>query len=249
MLLGALLVWFTGVGRDADGSDLLIEEALAKPLEGDGVGIFMQIANRGTPDRLIGVRSPAGEATLYSPVDPAGPPLPLGSSSLALDGAHVRLSGSDLSAQDGALLPVKLIFQRAGEVALKARLSDPTQSGAAQEVGLFGLGDICQVGKGEPAPRLTLSTESDGAGWRVLIAAEEFTFSEEFAGLYHIPGMGHGHLYVGGTKLGRLYANEARIGALPPGRHEVRVTLNTNDHRAYVVGDVPVTASTFITVD
>jgi hypothetical protein len=50
-------------------------------------------------------------------------------------------------------------------------------------------------------------------------------------------------------KLGRLFAPEYHIGPLPPGSHEIRVTLNTNDHRAYVVGDTPVTASTIITVD
>ena len=29
---------------------------------------------------------------------------------------------------------------------------------------------------------------------------------------------------------------------LGPGRHEVQVTLNTNDHRTYVVDDEPVSA-------
>jgi len=43
-----------------------------------------------------------------------------------------------------------------------------------------------------------------------------------------------------------MYTPEARIGALPPGDHRIEVTLNTNDHRAYVVGDVPVTASAVV---
>jgi len=50
-------------------------------------------------------------------------------------------------------------------------------------------------------------------------------------------------------KIGRLYTPEAYIGALPKGQHEIRVTLNTNDHRAYVVDEVPVTASMTIEVD
>jgi hypothetical protein len=61
--------------------------------------------------------------------------------------------------------------------------------------------------------------------------------------------MGHGHIYVGGMKIGRLYQPEARIGTLPKGEHQVRLTLNTNDHRAYVVGDQPVTATATIVVD
>ena len=88
-----------------------------------------------------------------------------------------------------------------------------------------------------------------GEGWEVSVQTDEFTFSQEFAGLFHVPGMGHGHLYVGGVKLGRLYAPTAPVGNLPPGRHLVRVTLNTNDHRAYVVGDEPVTATATIVVD
>ena len=50
-------------------------------------------------------------------------------------------------------------------------------------------------------------------------------------------------------KLGRMLEPEAHIGALPKGQHEVRVTLNTNDHRAYVVDDVPVSAAAQIVVD
>ena len=61
-----------------------------------------------------------------------------------------------------------------------------------------------------------------------LIGVEDFTFSEEFIDLFHVPGIGHGHLYVGGMKLGRLYTPEAYIGALPKGQHEIGVTLDTN---------------------
>jgi len=81
-----------------------------------------------------------------------------------------------------------------------------------------------------------------------MIDAEEFTFSRDLAGAYHVPGVGHGHLYVGGLKHGRLYENQATIGTLPSGTHMIRVTLNTNDHRAYVVDDEPVTATATITI-
>ena len=68
-------------------------------------------------------------------------------------------------------------------------------------------------------------------------------------GLNHSPGMGHGHLYLSGMKLGRMLKPEAHIGALPRGTHKVTVTLNTNDHRAYVIGDDPVSATVEIVVD
>ncbi len=115
--------------------------------------------------------------------------------------------------------------------------------GEAEALGLGGIGDICQVGEGEPAPRISLSAEpSEGGGWRIRVEAEDFAFRKDLVDGPHVPGTGHGHLYVGGVKVGRLYAPEAEIGPLPPGRHVVRVTLNTNDHRAYVVDGAPVTA-------
>lgn len=105
------------------------------------------------------------------------------------------------------------------------------------------------MGEDEPAPKVELSIICAGDGWQVQIDAEDFTFSKKLLGLYHVPGMGHGHIYVGGMNLGRLFAPEFQIGALPKGRHEVRVTLSTNDHRVYVVKDEPVTASAVIVVD
>ncbi len=241
---------------------LLVTEALARPLPDGTAAAFLAIENRGAPDRLVSVSaSGAGAgmvATLYSPQDPDGPPVPVGTSALALDGAHIRLTpdgragggpAGDGALVDGALVPLTLTFAEAGEVALRVRLSDPAKTGAASEVGLFGLGDICIVGADEPAPAVSLVVSETPQGWTVDVVASEFAFSEEYLGLFHVPGMGHGHLYVGGMKLGRLFSTQAQIGALPPGRHEVRVTLNTNDHRAYVVDGTPVTATAWIEVD
>lgn len=241
-------LWFA-VQPDSSNDHLLISEAIAAPLDEGGVAAFLKIENQGTPDRLIDVKSPVAEASLYSPEHAEGPPVPAGKSTLAPDGAHIRLSAPDEALVDGMLIPLTMTFAKAGTITAKARLVDPKARGAAEEVGLFGIGDICVVGEGEPAPKLALSVEPEGDGWRVRIEAEEFTFSEEFVDLYHVPGMGHGHIYVGGMKLGRLYAPEAYIGALPRGQHEIRVTLNTNDHRAYVVDEQPVTASIAIKVD
>lgn len=246
--ISAALVWL-GVRPHQDSAHILISEAVAAPLEDGGAAAFMAIDNQGAPDRLIAVESHHAEVSLYSPEDDAGPPVPVGKSTLAADSAHIRLAASDATFDDGALIPLILTFAEAGPINAKVRLSDPKTKGAAEKAGLFGLGDICVVGEGEPAPRLSLAAIPEGDGWRVEIEAEDFTFSKEFVDLYHVPGMGHGHLYVGGMKLGRLYTPEAYIGALPKGQHEIRVTLNTNDHRAYVVDDVPVTASVMIEVD
>lgn len=226
---------------------ILLTEATAAPTGPGTAAVFLRIENRGAPDRLVSVSSVSGAASLYAPESSDGVPSPTGpGAQLAADGAHIRIAGADLS--HGQLIPLTLTFAEAGRVTAKARLIDPTVDKGASEVGLFGIGGICQVGEGEPAPAISLRTEPDGEGWRILIDTDEFTFSDERTGLFHVPGEGHGHLYVGGLKMGRLYSDEARIGALPPGKHIVRVTLNTNDHRAYVVEDEPVTATAVIEI-
>lgn len=236
--------------RGGEADHILLTEVSAAPLPDGDLGVFLKVENRGAPDRLISVTSPEADATIYSPEADAGPPMPSGQGpALAADGAHIRLSGLTGARDDGRLIPLTLVFETAGEVTTKARISDPKTTGAAEEVGLFGLGDICVVGEGEPAPEVSLSVAPDGDGWKISVNTDQFEFSEALTGLYHVPGMGHGHIYVGGMKIGRLYQPEARIGALPRGEHLVRLTLNTNDHRAYVVDDQPVTATATIVVD
>lgn len=230
--------------------DLHIANATAAPIQGapGEVGVFLSIDNHGGPDILTGAHSPAaGRAVLAAP----GPTLAIPADSepsLAPDGAFIRLSGVTGTLEDGQIIPVALSFRNAGELTINARLIAPKSSGEAHAFGLFGIGDICKVGIGEPAPELSLSVAPDGDGWRVDVAARDFTFARDLADGPHVPGTGHGHLYLDGLKLQRLYQPSAHIGQLPPGRHEVRVTLNTNDHRAYVVGDTPVTASAVIEV-
>lgn len=228
------------------GPDLLLTQATAAPVTGEPgrVAVFLNVVNRGGPDRIVAVRSIAAQrARLDSAVADAGLPIP-GDTMVTLgpDGAHIRMDGVGGSLDDGRMIPVTLRFEKAGEISTRARLVAPTQRGDAGDYGLFGLGDICRVGEGEPAPAISLAIHEDGDGWIVEVQAEDFTFAPDMADGPHVPGTGHGHLYVGGLKLQRLYEPTARIGPLPPGKHEVRVTLNTNDHRAYVVGDVPVTA-------
>ena len=221
-----------------------VENATAVPLTGDpgALRLFLTLVNDGGPDRLISASSPV--ATSIEIVAP-GPDITVPAHSapiLAVDGAHLRMVGVG-ALGNGAVLPLTLRFASGAQVATRAVLNDPMAQGAAAAVGLLSLGEICRVGEGEPAPQLAVRVAADGAGWRVTVQAEQFIFTEIVDGLGHMPGYGHGHLYLNGVKLQRIYAPEATIGALPPGDHLIEVTLNTNDHRAYVVDDLPVTAS------
>ena len=233
-----------------------ISHVNAAPLEGgapDSLVVFLKIENGGGPDTLLSAKArDATETILYNPESERGLPVPGNTTpSLAADGAHLVLRGVEGPIEDGRLFPVELTFEKAGTVTAKARLVAPVNQGDAGNYGIFGLGDICRVEEGEPAPEVSLRTEpkADGTGWRVLVDAMDFTFAEHLTGTDHIPGVGHGHLYVNGLKIGRLYENVMEFGALPKGTHTVRVSLNTNDHRAYVIGDTPVMAEATIVVN
>ncbi|GKX33167.1 MAG: hypothetical protein MnENMB40S_07850 [Rhizobiaceae bacterium MnEN-MB40S] len=234
---------------------VLVSGAKASLVEGetDTVHIYLTIENKGRPDRIVSASSSdADEVVLYNPESEAGIPLPSeGTASFAADGAHVVLKGVHGDLSDGRLFPVEVDFERAGPVTTKARLGGTPSAGEADHVGLFGVGDICRVGEGEPAPKISLDVThlDDGKGWKIDLVSDEFRFDKSLVDGPHVPGTGHAHLYVGGLKIKRLYEPSATIGELPPGEHTVRVTLNTNDHRAYVVDDKPVTAQAVIRVD
>lgn len=232
---------------DDPAQDLLVEDAHAAPLTGrpGEAAVFLTLSNAGPPDRLVGVSSAeAASARIVSPDAPGVLPLPGdGAISLAADGAHVRLTGVE-GLGPGRLIPLTLVFERAGEVSASARVSDSMAVGEAADLGLTGIGGICRVGEGEPAPAISLSAAPlPEGGWRVTVSAQDFDFRRDLVDGPHQPGTGHGHLYVDGAKITRLYAAEADVGPLPPGPHLIRVTLNTNDHRAYVTPDGPVSAT------
>ncbi|MBK28806.1 MAG: hypothetical protein CMO77_08220 [Verrucomicrobiales bacterium] len=88
-----------------------------------------------------------------------------------------------------------------------------------------------------PAPGLRILAKplNDGA-WLVSTEVSGFKFSPEDAGRKHLPGHGHIHLYVSGKKHTRLYGQPYYLYGLSNGRHELEVTLNTNDHRNYQFG-------------
>jgi hypothetical protein len=98
--------------------------------------------------------------------------VPNGRASLALDAAHIRIVQWAEPFEHGSLVPLTLTFANAGDVQIKARLSDPAKEGDAAEVGLFGLGGICRVGDGEPAPAISLIVMPEEGGWRIKIIAE-----------------------------------------------------------------------------
>ena len=240
-VLAAGIVFLT----PAKSPQILLSNATAAPLEADPnqLAVFVKIENAGQPDTLLSASAPdAKTATLSEQHGPLAVPAG-GTASLAADGVFLQLSDLSGPLDDGRTLPISLTFTHAGTLTTRARIIAPQAKGNAANYGLFGIGDICQVGEGEPAPNISLKATKTETGWKVSVTSEDFDFTPNLVDGPHVPGTGHGHIYLNGLKLGRLYLAETTIGHLPAGQHEIRVTLSTNDHRAYVIGDVPVTAS------
>lgn len=236
---------FWALTRPTNSSDILLTEATAAPLMGidQAAAVFVDITNSGAADRLISVAAPDAQIARFSTSDTRRIVPAESAVSLAADGLFIHLENISGPLEDGRVLPITLTFEAAGTVHTRARIVAPRTTGDAPAYGLFGIGDVCQVGEGEPAPQIALAAEKDGEGWRITVLSEDFEFTPHLVDGPHIPGTGHGHIYLNGVKLGRLYQPSTTIGALPPGQHDLTVTLSTNDHRAYVEGERPITAA------
>lgn len=249
---GAFAFWFFSTPQP---SLVTLSDARATVHEMGGteaVAVAVSINNQGGPDRILRAASPeAQRAMLHGVTDARGAPVPAGGSpSFSLDGAHIMLMAIEGDLANGRLIPLTITFENAGDVTTKATLI----AGAQGMVMSGGMNHVMDPAMGmevpaDKAPTIGVSAAPDGDGWRIRATVGRFRFAPDAMDGEHVPGEGHGHLYVGGLKMMRMTAPEALIGALPPGRHEVRVTLNTNNHMAYRTDAGPVSAVTFIEVE
>jgi hypothetical protein len=96
---------------------------------------------------------------------------------------------------------------------------------------------------GAIAPTLHIAATKDAKdGWNVQLVTTNFRFAPEHASGAHSAGEGHAHVYVDGVKVGRLYGAWTHVSQanLSHGSHEIKVTLNTNDHNEYAVNGASV---------
>ena len=161
---------------------------------------------------------------------------------------HMMMIGLKGPLKAGERFPMMLEFERAGMIhveveVLAADASGPMHSGHGQHAGKHKQGahahghQTLMEMDAASAPSLEMSLEPlDGGAWHLHLETARFQFSEEHADQPHVAGEGHAHLYINGKKIGRLYGSPSRIDALPPGLHEIKVGLYTNDHAAYASG-------------
>ncbi len=91
--------------------------------------------------------------------------------------------------------------------------------------------------------------EDPVSGYNLQITLTNFSFSPESAGLEHVAGEGHAHLYVDGVKVGRVYSEWVHVANLSPGLHEIKVTLNTNDHASLVYQEQTIVDQVVVSVE
>jgi hypothetical protein len=97
---------------------------------------------------------------------------------------------------------------------------------------------MVNIPAGIQAPSIDGKVEQDLSGsWLLKIETEHFTFAPEKAGADQVSyDEGHAHLYLDGEKVNRLYGNYYNLGELKEGTHEIKVTLNANNHDILAVG-------------
>lgn len=100
------------------------------------------------------------------------------------------------------------------------------------------------------APEIALELIRDPVeGYNLRVQTTNFTFTPQAAGLEDVAGEGHGHVYINGKKLGRLYGEWMHIAHLPQGDVIVEVTLNSNTHRPLTVAGQPIATDTALFVE
>lgn len=101
-----------------------------------------------------------------------------------------------------------------------------------------------------PVPSVNLVFHPDGKQSRNLeMQVENFSFDPVAVNGAHIEGRGHAHVYINNIKIGRAYGPWMHLEALPFGTHQVRVTLNANDHSQLAVDGAPVEATATLVIE
>lgn len=107
-----------------------------------------------------------------------------------------------------------------------------------------------EVEAGKTIPTVSIMAQKDSmSGFNIHVTAQNFSFTPEKAGTDAVPGQGHAHVYVNGTKVMRLYGEWAHIPgeAFADGENTISVTLNANDHSDWLVNGEHIQASTVVT--
>lgn len=230
-LVGALVaIWYLSSSSD---SHVSLLDARATQVHGrpDTFVVALTIQNNGDAKRLVSVESPsATSAVVMNPgYEGASIVIPAKSNGImGTDGTHIMLMIPDGNFDEGAFVPLSLTFEDYGRVTTRLLNAGNNMAsmnhGAAEGVSVT------------PSPKLSLSVPNGFSedGFEIKLEVEEFSFVLAPEDAQHIPNEGHAHVYLNGLKLGRLYDSTFTLGAVPADEYELRIALNSNDHRPYM---------------
>jgi hypothetical protein len=94
--------------------------------------------------------------------------------------------------------------------------------------------------KNMPEPTLSVTATPDTmGGFNIHAVTTNFKWTPELAGKVAEPNAGHAHIYVNGTKVGRMYSEWQYLGAsyFKKGTNTIEVSLNANDHKDFYSKD------------
>ncbi len=88
-----------------------------------------------------------------------------------------------------------------------------------------------EVPQGQAIPTVNVVVRKDAQkGWNLEAKVTNFKFSPEKVNAAPETGEGHAHLFINGKKITRLYSSWYYLENLKPGKNQVKVTLNANNH-------------------
>ena len=160
-----------------------------------------------------------------------------------------HLHGYDLTASASPGGKGKLTFtaNATGRFPFAVHVSGESADGGHGEHGGHSHSHTAQI---EAANHMSVSLTArpypDG-GYLLAIDTEGFEFAPELAGMAHVDGVGHGHVYVDGVKQGRIYGDYFHLDELEPGERVIRVSLNANTHEEYTSQGHPVSDTVTVT--
>ncbi len=230
-----------------------LRDGVAVPVMGEAgtLRVSLVLENGDAPNRLVSVSSPEAQIARLAGAVSGEVALPAGSTpSLSQDGIYLELTGVEGALDEGRLVPVSFAFEPSGVVTTRVRIGEMADPHAMHKMSNMSQDMANHTGQHDMMPEVTMTVREDATeGWIVILETKHFKFVADAPEPVHVPGEGHGHLYINGLKLQRMYGPEAAIGALPPGSHTVMVTLNNNTHMSYESPDGPVAATAFIEVE
>ncbi|PIG92636.1 hypothetical protein [Gloeocapsopsis sp. IPPAS B-1203] len=92
---------------------------------------------------------------------------------------------------------------------------------------------IMEIPSGQAVPTVNLVVHKDTMkGYNLEVKVTNFKFAPERVNTAAVPGEGHGHIYINNQKLTRLYGSWYYLENLQPGKNEITVSLNANNHMA-----------------